>query len=72
MLERVDLDRAELHLSIELGSDPICGSVAERDGEARMFSGWIELVAAIEDARADSAPPSKTLGWVPGAKSQGG
>jgi hypothetical protein len=68
MLECVDLGSAQLQLSIELGSDPISGSVAPVAGEARRFSGWIELVAAIEDARASSTGQTKTLGGVPGAK----
>jgi hypothetical protein len=72
MLERVELDNARVELSIELGSDPIRGSVAARDGEPQMFSGWIELVAAIEDVRADRSPHTKTLGWLPGAKPQAG
>jgi hypothetical protein len=68
MLERVELGSARLELSIELGSDPITGSVAPSAGEARRFSGWIELVAAIEAARASGPMQTKTLGGVPGAK----
>jgi hypothetical protein len=68
MLECVNLGRARVQLSIELGSDPISGSFTARDGESHTFSGWIELAAAIEDLRADPEPLSKTLGWLPGAK----
>ena len=67
----MDRGNARVQLSIELGSDPIRGSVSARDDEPRTFSGWIELVAAIEDVRADRVPQAKTLGWLPGAKPEG-
>jgi hypothetical protein len=66
---------AHLHLAIDMGSDPIAGSVAARGERPRQFSGWIDLVEAIEDARSTAAPDSngaavraKTLGSFPGAK----
>ncbi len=40
-----------MQLSIEIGSEPIRGSVAVDHGAPQEFSGWIELVAAIESAR---------------------
>ena len=42
---------AELHLSIEIDSDPIAGSASGSTGEPRLFCGWMELVAVIEAAR---------------------
>jgi hypothetical protein len=59
---------AEANLSIEIGSDPIAGSLSVGADAPRQFSGWIELVAAIESLRHD--PPGgvdETLGLVPGA-----
>lgn len=55
---------AELMLTIDVESDPISGSVSATGVEARPFTGWIELVAAIESARRED----QTLGQVPGAK----
>ena len=41
----------DLHLSIEVDSDPITGSVSGSTGEPRLFCGWMELVAVIEGVR---------------------
>ena len=41
----------DLHLSIEVDSDPITGSVSGSSGEPRLFCGWMELVAVIEAVR---------------------
>lgn len=59
---------AEMQLSIEIGSEPISGSVSMGDGAAREFSGWIELVATIESARGTDSEGDKTLGSFPGAR----
>jgi hypothetical protein len=56
---------ARLQLAIDLGSDPIAGSLQSPGRDPVRFIGWIDLVAAIEEARDTS---DKTLGWVPGAK----
>jgi hypothetical protein len=40
-----------MQLLIEIGSEPIAGSVIVGAGPPQRFSGWIELVAAIESAR---------------------
>ena len=63
---------AHLKLAVDVGSDPISGSVAVGSGHARSFCGWIELVAEIEAARydgdalplgiAESSQPEKRLG----------
>jgi hypothetical protein len=57
-----------VNLSIEVGSEPIAGSVSVEAGTPRKFSGWIELVAAIESVRhAASGGTEQTLGLIPGA-----
>jgi hypothetical protein len=58
---------AEMQLSIDIGSEPISGSVSMGDGASREFSGWIELVATIESARGTDSESNKTLGSFPGA-----
>ncbi len=50
---------AQMQLSIDIGSEPITGSVTVDSGMTQPFSGWIELVAAIESARDTGA-------WVGG------
>ena len=70
-----------LQLSIEVDSDPIAGSVSDGDAYAKPFTGWIDLVAVIETARAGGPAPEsqapaveagvKTLGSLPGAKEPG-
>ena len=67
-----------LELLIDVDSDPITGSVSNGDARARSFTGWIDLVAVIEAARAGDPGldpqaeavqgPDKTLGSLPGAK----
>jgi hypothetical protein len=49
-----------LRLQIELqpASDPIEGHLAGEHGETVSFIGWLELIAAIEQARA--ARPGRT------------
>ncbi len=48
----------ELELVIEIDSDPISGSLTVGGRpEASRFTGWIELVAAIEAARVASPLP---------------
>jgi hypothetical protein len=61
-----------LELAVDVGSDPITGSLSVEAGDPRNFCGWIELVAAIEAARYDgdgvpagiatSSEPEKRLG----------
>ena len=59
---------AEMQLSIDIGSEPITGSVSMGDGARRAFCSWIELVATIESARDTGSAGDKTLGSFPGAK----
>jgi hypothetical protein len=57
-----------MQLSIEIGSEPISGSVRVDAGAPQEFSGWIELVAAIESARHQGATNGgETLRAVRGA-----
>jgi hypothetical protein len=42
-----------LKLAVDVGSEPITGSVAIGAGAPTSFCGWIELAAAIESARHD-------------------
>jgi hypothetical protein len=58
---------AEMQLSIDIGSEPISGSVSLGGGATREFSGWIELVATIESARGTESDGDETLGSFPGA-----
>ena len=41
---------------VEVGSDPITGTVVVGNGEPESFCGWIELVATIEAARYEVGP----------------
>jgi len=45
---------SHLKLAVDVGSDPITGSVAVDAGSPTTFCGWIELVQTIEAARSDS------------------
>lgn len=40
-----------LKLAVDVGSDPITGSLAVGAAKPTSFCGWIELVAAIEAVR---------------------
>ena len=55
-----------LKLAVDVGSDPITGSVAVGAGVPTSFTGWIELVAAIEAVRHNG---DLALGEVSGANS---
>jgi hypothetical protein len=63
----VQTGSVQLRLTIDLGSDPISGSVEVAEHAPMLFRGWIDLVSAIEDARA-SVSATKSLGCLPGAK----
>jgi len=72
----VERSVARVHLDIELDSDPIRGRISEAGAQGRSFSGWIELVQEIEDARSGASraqlAEGKRLGWLPGAKPENG
>lgn len=63
----VDRSVRHVHLAIELDSEPIRGLVSETGAQDRSFSGWIELVEAIEDARLGD-PAVRDLRNARGAK----
>jgi hypothetical protein len=48
-------DETHLTLRIDLGADPITGSLGSPDTASRRFSGWIGLAAALEAIRAELA-----------------
>jgi hypothetical protein len=48
---------AQLELSIDIGSEPITGSLIVGSGQSQSFAGWMELVAAIEAVRDQEEPP---------------
>lgn len=52
-----------LKLAVDVGSDPITGSLAVGGGDPRSFCGWIELVAEIEAARynGEGTAPASTV-----------
>ena len=66
-----------MKLSVDVGSDPISGSLIVGSEDPRPFCGWIELVAEIEAVRYNGgdvldgaitfAQPLKRLGEFPGA-----
>jgi hypothetical protein len=43
--------RSALRLYLDPASDPISGSLVYPDGRELAFAGWIELTAALEEAR---------------------
>jgi hypothetical protein len=51
------MSAAHIHLMVdlELGSEPITGSVGPVDAEPRSFRGWSELAALIEGHRVSNA-----------------
>ena len=58
-----------MELSLDCASEPISGQFAIDAGSPQPFSGWIELAAAIEAARAQAAGgDGKSPGGSPGAK----
>lgn len=59
---------AQMELSIEIGSNPIAGSVSMGNGASQQFRGWIELAATIESAReTGSSGVGESLGSISGA-----
>lgn len=53
----------DLKLAVDVGSDPISGSVAVGSGDPQGFCGWIELVAVIEAARHNGGGPGYAPSW---------
>ena len=42
-------DTRSVTVALRVGSDPINGSVVGHAGVPRPFSGWLELIAALQD-----------------------
>jgi hypothetical protein len=42
--------QAQVTLDIELDSEPIQGSMSDRNGASKTFSGWIQLVSLLQGA----------------------
>jgi hypothetical protein len=57
-----------LKLAVDVGSDPITGSVEVGGGDPRSFCGWIELVAEIEAARYDGLGDTPGIGVLAEAR----
>lgn len=47
----------QLGVALQLDADPIRGTVSDGAGPAREFSGWLELMAAFDGARAQADAP---------------
>ena len=45
-------DSLLLRLELERTGEPITGRLGDEDGESVSFTGWLELMAAVEAARA--------------------
>jgi hypothetical protein len=45
-----------LTVELEMGSEPIAGSVRESGGEAHRFAGYMDLMALLERLREDPEP----------------
>jgi hypothetical protein len=45
-------DHVAVSLAIEVGTEPIAGVVTVGDGRPRDFRTWLELISALDEARA--------------------
>jgi hypothetical protein len=50
MIGTVNRPRAHLAVELEVGADPIQGSLRTHDGTEARFAGWLELVRLLETA----------------------
>lgn len=50
---------AQLGVTIELGSDPIAGLVRLPDGRETPFEGYVQLIAAVEQAHKGKPAPNR-------------
>jgi hypothetical protein len=48
-------DRLRLELELRRADDPIEGDLNSEHGTTVSFTGWLELIAAVEAARAEDA-----------------
>ncbi len=49
-MEQATSSRRSVTVELDEGSDPLTGSVAGAEGPRREFSGWLELIAALQQA----------------------
>jgi hypothetical protein len=45
-------ERRQLIIELDAGADPVRGSIGPSDGSAEPFSGYVQLIAALEGYRA--------------------
>jgi hypothetical protein len=57
-----------IELCVRRGAEPIEGTCQGGSGRAAPFWGWLELISALETARATDPPPARPEG----ASSEGG
>lgn len=55
-------------LSVDVGSDPIAGNLADELGGRKEFIGWLGLARALETLLAPDQPPA----WVSEEEKSGG
>lgn len=44
-------ERRQLIIELDAGADPVRGSIGPSDGSAEPFSGYVQLIAALEEYR---------------------
>jgi hypothetical protein len=52
--------RIEIRLEVDPASDPIQGLLRDRLGETHGFHGWLQLMAAIDEARSIESEQSRS------------
>ena len=60
-------DPARLVIELDLEAEPIAGRLASPAAGARRFAGWLELMAALEHARAAELHGESTSAGAVGA-----
>lgn len=60
MEAETDAGRVRIELALEVGADPIRGVISSSRGSTASFAGWLELVVALERARAPEAVGMRT------------
>ena len=58
-------DVLRLVLEVERDADPIRGTVAETDGPARAYVGWLALIGALDDLRGAPGTEAQAGGTRP-------
>lgn len=51
--------KARIELELVLGANPIRGAIGDSAGSEVEFSGWLELLGALERIRSPKAPQAK-------------